>query len=288
MFEAGAHVDVHLPGGLIRQYSLCNPPEEHARYLIAVLREPGSRGGSVAMHDQVKEGDRLQISAPRNHFPLAREAKRSLLFAGGIGVTPIMCMAEQLAGLGSEFELHYCARSEGRMAFAERLRQSAFAKQVHLHLDEGAPEQRLNAAALLANPMRGTHLYVCGPTGFMDYIIGTAQTQGWENNRIHREYFGADPSALRGGAEFYIQLASTGEVFTIPEDKSVAEVLNEAGVHIPVSCEQGVCGTCLTHILKGEPEHRDLFMTDAEHAQNNQFTPCCSRAKTGSTLLLGI
>ncbi|SDH53683.1 vanillate O-demethylase ferredoxin subunit [Pseudomonas benzenivorans] len=279
-FEAGAHIDVHLPDGLIRQYSLCNPPWEQQRYLIGVLKDPASRGGSRAMHEQMQVGQKLAISEPRNLFPLAEDAQRSLLFAGGIGITPILCMAERLHQLGADFQLHYCARSSERAAFVERLQASPFAERVQLHFDDGPAAQRLDAAALLAKPAADTHLYVCGPGGFMAHVLSTAKAQGWADERAHREYFAAAPVSHEHDGSFAVQLVSSGQILQIPADKSVAAVLEASGIVIPLSCEQGICGTCLTRVLAGEPEHRDLFLTEAEQAQNDQFTPCCSRAKS--------
>ena len=279
-FEAGAHIDVHLPGGLIRQYSLCNPPWQQQRYLIAVLKYPASRGGSQALHEQIRVGQTLLISEPRNLFPLSENAQRSLLFAGGIGITPILCMAERLHQLGADFQLHYCARSIERAAFVERLQASPFAERVQLHFDDGDAEQRLDTAALLTDPDPGTHLYVCGPGGFMEHVLSTAKAQGWADERTHREYFAAAPVNHNNDGSFAVQLASSGQIIQIPADQSVAEALEACGILIPLSCEQGICGTCLTRVLAGEPEHRDLFLTETEQAQNDQFTPCCSRAKS--------
>ncbi|WP_020681577.1 PDR/VanB family oxidoreductase [Marinobacterium rhizophilum] len=284
-FGAGAHIDVHLPNGLVRQYSLCNHPEESHRYEIGVLKDPSSRGGSAAMHEQVQAGDRLQISEPRNHFPLAHEAARSLLFAGGIGVTPILCMAERLAHSGSEFEMHYCTRSESRTAFRQRIADSGLAKRVQFHFDDGDPTQKLDAASLLARPETGTHIYVCGPKGFMDHVLDTAERQGWPADQVHREYFAAAPVNHDADAAFEIQLGSSGQILEVPADKSALQVLLEQDIDIPYSCEDGVCGTCLTRVLEGEPDHRDLFMEPAEHAANDQFTPCCSRAKSKRLVL---
>lgn len=284
-FEAGAHIDVHLPGGLIRQYSLCNPPDENHRYLIGVLKDPASRGGSQAMHEQIQVGQTLLISEPRNLFPLDESAQRSLLFAGGIGITPILCMAERLHQLGADFELHYCARSIERAAFIERLQASPFAARVHMHFDDGDDQQRLDIAPLLAEPQPGTHLYVCGPGGFMAHVLDTAKAQGWPDEHAHREYFAAAPSNHDHDGSFAVQLNSSGQIIQIPADKSVAEALEACGILIPLSCEQGICGTCLTGVLAGEPEHRDLFLTEAEQAQNDQFTPCCSRAKSALLVL---
>lgn len=278
-FSAGAHIDVHLPGGLIRQYSLCNHPEERLRYLIGVLKDPASRGGSQCMHEQINTGDRLRISEPRNLFPLAHEAKRSLLFAGGIGVTPILCMAERLAHSGADFEMHYCARSSERAAFVERIKSSPFADRVFLHFDE-QPETALNAAKVLANPQEHEHLYVCGPGGFMQHVLDSAKAQGWQEDCLHREYFAATPTDTSNDGSFSVKVSSTGQVFEIPVDKSVVQVLESHGIDIAMSCEQGICGTCLTKVLEGVPDHRDMFLTEDEQARNDQFTPCCSRSKS--------
>lgn len=278
-FTAGAHIDVHLPGGLIRQYSLCNHPEERHRYLIGVLKDSASRGGSRSLHELIQPGARLHISEPRNLFPLAPEARRSLLFAGGIGITPILCMAEYLAQIGAAFELHYCTRSRERAAFVERLNQSPYADRVFLHFDEDS-DTALDAARLLAAPSDDLHLYVCGPGGFMQHVLDTAKAQGWLESRLHREYFAAAPIDTAADGRFSVRLASTGQVFEVPSDRSVVQVLESHGIEIPISCEQGVCGTCLTRVLEGVPEHRDMFLTEAEQACNDQFTPCCSRSKT--------
>ena len=283
-FSAGSHIDVHLPGGLIRQYSLCNHPDEQHRYLIGVLRDPASRGGSQSLHELIKRGDSLRISEPRNLFPLIHEARRSLLFAGGIGITPILCMAERLAHSGADFELHYCARSSERAAFVERLRNSPFADRVFMHFDE-QPETALNAAQVLASPQPGTHLYVCGPGGFMQHVLDSARAQGWQEHALHREYFAAAPVDSSNDGSFSVKVGSTGQVFDIPADKTVVQVLESHGIDIPMSCEQGVCGTCLTRVLEGVPEHRDMFLTEEEQACNDQFTPCCSRSKSPMLVL---
>ena len=284
-FSAGSHVDVHLPGGITRQYSLCNEPAESHRYLIGVLKDPASRGGSEAMHTRVHEGDTLTISAPKNHFPLAHDARRSLLLAGGIGVTPILCMAERLAMTGAEFEMHYCTRSPSRTAFRQRIQASSFASQVQFHFDDGGAEQKLDLAALLGTPEQGTHLYVCGPRGFMDAVLGTARAKGWPEAQLHYEFFSAHvgPSAI--DESFEVKLASSGQVVVVPKDKTVVQALAEVGVEIQTSCEQGVCGTCITRVLEGVPDHKDVYFTTQEQAANDQFTPCCSRAKSAMLVL---
>ena len=284
-FAAGSHIDVQLPGGITRQYSLCNDPQETHRYLIGVLRDPASRGGSRALHDQVQVGQLLQISAPKNHFGLAHAAQRSLLLAGGIGVTPILCMAERLAITGADFELHYCTRSAARTAFRDRIAASGFAQRVQFHFDDGAPAQQLDLVALLAAPQPGVHLYVCGPQGFMDAVLTTARAKGWPEEQLHYEFFGAAVAATDSDASFEIQLASSGRIVMVPKDQTVTQALAAAGVDILMSCEQGVCGTCLTRVLAGVPEHKDSYLTPEERAANDQFLPCCSRAKTPLLLL---
>ncbi|SDU96977.1 PDR/VanB family oxidoreductase [Pseudomonas mucidolens] len=278
-FSAGAHIDVHMPDGLVRQYSLCNHPQEQHRYLIGVLKDPASRGGSQCLHEQIHTGAHLRISEPRNLFPLVHGARRSLLFAGGIGITPILCMAERLAQAGADFELHYCARSSTRAAFVQRLKDSPFADRVFLHFDE-TPHTALDAAKVLATPADNVHLYVCGPGGFMQHVLDSARAQGWQEDHLHREYFAAAPVDSSNDGRFSVKLGSSGQVVEIPADKTVVQVLESHGIEITVSCEQGICGTCLTRVLEGEPEHRDLFLTEAEQALNDQFTPCCSRSKT--------
>lgn len=278
-FSAGAHIDVHLPDGLVRQYSLCNHPEERHRYVIGVLNDPASRGGSRCLHEQIRSGTHLRIGTPRNLFPLVQDARRSLLFAGGIGITPILCMAEHLAQRGADFELHYCARSSERAAFVQRMRSAPFADRLFVHFDE-QPETALDIANVLAQPQSDTHLYVCGPGGFMQHVLESAKAQGWQEACLHREYFAAAPADSGDDGSFSVQVGSTGQILEVPADQSVAQVLERHGIEIALSCEQGICGTCLTRVLEGVPEHRDLFMTEQEQALNDQFTPCCSRSKT--------
>jgi len=279
-FSAGSHVDVHLDDGLTRQYSLCNDPKETHRYLICVLMDAASRGGSKAMHEKVQVGQTLKISAPKNHFPLAHEAQRSLLLAGGIGVTPILCMTERLAMTGASFEMHYCTRSRERTAFAGRIASAGFAKQVQFHFDDGADAQKFDMAKVLSTPQSGVHVYVCGPKGFMDAVLKTARDQGWPEAQLHYEFFASEVVASDSDGEFEIKLASSGRLIKILKDKTVTQALSEAGVEIQTSCEQGVCGTCLTRVLEGVPDHKDLYLSPEEQAANDQFTPCCSRAKT--------
>jgi vanillate O-demethylase ferredoxin subunit len=281
-FSAGAHVDVHLPNGLVRQYSLCNNPSETQRYVIAVLKDQASRGGSRAVHEAVAQGDELTISMPRNLFGLADSAQHSILLAGGIGVTPILSMAHALQDQQKPFEMHYCAKSKESAAFQQHLGASALSSNVHFHYSN---EQRADLAQLLARPDAHTHLYACGPARFMDAVLQTAQTLGWAKENVHYEYFGATHVAVSGDADFDIKIKSTGQVIRITPDCSVTQALSDAGIEVPVSCEQGVCGTCLTNVLEGEPDHRDMYLSPQEQAKNDCFLPCCSRSRTATLVL---
>jgi vanillate O-demethylase ferredoxin subunit len=193
-------------------------------------------------------------------------------------------MAERLAHAGADFELHYCARSAQHAAFLERLRQAPFAGRVHCHFDDG-DRGRLDVPALLAGEPNDARLYTCGPSGFMQYVLDSARNLGWEEARLHREYFSAEAAPDSPAGSFEVQLASSGQVLQVDAGQNVVEVLRSVGVEIPVSCEQGICGTCLTRVLDGVPEHRDLFLTEEEQAANDQFTPCCSRARSARLVL---
>lgn len=278
-FTAGSHIDVHVDD-IVRQYSLCNDPNDSAHYLIAVKREPETRGGSRAMHERVKEGDKLAISKPRNNFPLAFEAKHHMLFAGGIGVTPMLSMARHLLALGASFELQYFTRSIQYAAFHDLLSASEFKGKVHFHyaLEPEAVKSYLRKH--LWHRPDGAHLYLCGPRPFMDLVESTAEVT-WPPEAVHLEYFAADPDSLSGPRDtFTVKLAMAGGEYRIPADKSIVEALAAHGITIETSCEQGVCGTCLTGVLQGEPDHRDVFLTDDEKQACDKMMPCVSRAKS--------
>lgn len=285
-FSAGSHISVHIRPGLIRQYSLCNDPRERHRYAIGVLRVDNSRGGSQAMHD-LTQGTLIRISGPRNHFPLAPEARRTLLLAGGIGVTPILAMAEDLARAGADFEMHYCTRSPECTAFLSRIRSSPYAHRVVTHFDDGPVADRLNFHAVLADPDTGTHVYVCGPKGFMEAAMAAARQNGWPEENVHSEYFSGRPQAIERNVPFDIKVASTGKVIHVEREQTALEALQSAGIDVQSSCAEGVCGTCMTRVLAGEVDHRDLFLTAQERARNDRFLPCCSRS-LGGTLVLDL
>ncbi|KVN92292.1 Vanillate O-demethylase oxidoreductase [Burkholderia ubonensis] len=300
-FTAGAHIDVHV-GGFVRQYSLCNSPSETGVYRLGVLREPASRGGSLAMH-ACEPGATLDIGAPRNHFPLDPHAAHSVLLAGGIGITPLLSMAAHLVETGGSFELHYCAREPARAAFLDRLDTPALKARTRLWFDNDPGGRRIDFAQVLATPDAGTHLYVCGPGGFIGAVLAAAAQAGWNPANVHREYFGAAGvgaagvgAAGVGAAEtgaaaesadrsFQVSLAQSGRIVDVPAGTTIVEALRGCGIEVPVSCEQGVCGTCLTRVLSGTPDHRDVYLTDDERAANDQMLPCCSRALTPMLVL---
>ena len=278
-FTAGSHIDVHIAPGCVRQYSLCNDPAERHRYVVAVQREQGGRGGSRAMFDDLRIGQALTISRPRNFFPLAQDARRHLLLAGGIGVTPMMAMAAALAAGGADFFLHYCTREARRTAFHDRVAALAARGRAAVHHDGGDPAKGLDVAALLREPQPGTHVYCCGPTGFMEAV--RAASAHWPAGSIHFEYFAAPPGERPAPARneaFRVRLARTGRELDVPADKSIADVLIENDVFLETSCREGYCGTCLTRYLSGDPEHRDTVLDDADRKEF--ILVCCSRARS--------
>ena len=283
-FTAGAHIDVHIPVvEMVRQYSLVNDPRETNRYVIAVQLDPESRGGSVGIHHYVQEGQRLQISVPRNHFELV-DAPDLMLIAGGIGITPLLAMAQQLHQQNTNFNLHYVARSQARMAFYEVLRASPFADKVHFYFSDD-PEGALSVPQLLQSVSTTTHVDVCGPNSLIQAVSEQASENQIEPERVHREYFHNEVVLDQGAASFEVRIASSGQCFTVEADQTISQVLEANGVFVPVSCEEGVCGTCLTSVLEGEINHQDVYLTDEEKAANNQMAVCCSRARSAYLVL---
>ncbi|MBJ7539657.1 PDR/VanB family oxidoreductase [Marinomonas transparens] len=280
-FEAGAHIDIHLPSGLIRQYSLCRLQVDPQYYEIAVLKDPQSRGGSVEVH-QLKIGDPLTISEPRNHFPLVDTPRKSVLIAGGIGVTPMLPMAQQLQTSGLAFEFHYCAKTPETAAFSGALATASFADKMHFHYSQVAGSGRMDVVNVMSRYAFDGELYICGPTEFITHILLQAESVGWPEERLHREFFAA-PEVELDDAEnkaFKVKIHSTGDLYDVPADQSISDVLESNGVFVAVSCEAGVCGTCQTGVLDGVADHRDVFLTTKEHEEGKLIMPCCSRSKS--------
>ena len=282
-FTAGAHVDLQLPDGLVRSYSLVNAPSETHRYLIAVYRDEASRGGSSWMHQVPRVGDLLTISEPINHFPLTEDAANSIFIAGGIGITPIVAMASHLQELGRSWHLHYAARSPAQAAFADALgglaAQSGAA--LNLHFSSQKPG-RLDIETIVAEAPAGTHLYCCGPTGMIeDFLKACARLPP---ALVHVERFAAtQEAATEGGYE--VVLKRSQRSFKVEAGKTILDTLLDNGVDAMYACSQGVCGTCMTNVIEGVPDHRDEYLTDEEKAANKTIMICCSGSRSARLVL---
>jgi len=284
-FAAGAHIDVHVATGIIRQYSLCGDPADRTRYRIAVLLEAASRGGSATIHDAFHEGRRVRIMPPRNNFAVDPAAPRHVLVAGGIGVTPLIAMAHDLHRRGADFTLHYCAHNRETAPFLAELEAGPFGNAIEVYLSGDPLSERFDARGVLETA-GDAHVYVCGPARLQDAVLETAAALGWDAGRVHRERFTADVD--RSGEPFTVVAARSNVTVEVEPGRSIAQTLAERGVLIPISCEQGVCGTCVSRVLGGTVDHRDLFLSEAEKASNQRITPCCSRAGAGETLVLDV
>ncbi|VWB87278.1 PDR/VanB family oxidoreductase [Burkholderia lata] len=288
-FDAGAHIDIHLKNGIIRQYSLCNSSAERDRYVIAVLKDENGRGGSRALHEGLGAGDVVTISKPRNHFALTCDAKKVILIAGGIGVTPLKAMAHELEGRGIDFEMHYCARSPDAAAFGPELDGMRRAGKLHYHFDDGEASNQLDIKKLLAQPTSGTHVYYCGPAGFMTACADAASH--WPKGTVHFEHFKApeQPKRASTGAEHSggceVTIASTGQVIQLKPEQSLSDALNAAGVAVATSCCAGLCATCKVRYLEGQVDHSDFILSDGERLE--YLTTCVSRP-TSKTLVLDL
>jgi ferredoxin-NADP reductase len=282
-FEPGAHIDVQIPGGFTRQYSLYDPPEEGDRYKIAVLKVPNGRGGSAAMHRHVQPGDLLRVSAPRNTFPLIPDARHSILIAGGIGITPILSMAQALERQQASYQLRYYTRSAALTAFAERVGALAALGRASLHHD-GGDVTRFDLGAGLETWQEGTHLYFCGPGGFMRTI--RRATEHWPRNAVHWEDFSASDNKASEGGEaktFNIRLNRSRRIIRASADKSILTAIRDSGIQWETSCEAGVCGTCRARYLSGYPEHNDHVLTEEERREFVLI--CCARVSDDSLVL---
>ncbi len=274
-FEPGAHIDVAVGANLVRQYSLCGDPADADRYRLGVLLEPASRGGSVAIHRGFNRGDRVRAHPPRNTFRLDPAAPHSLLFAGGIGVTPMIAMAHALHSARRSFTLHYCVRSQSRAAFWSELNQAPFGNKVVLHREDDPGLQAFDPVSLLQTVPFGTHAYICGPAGFISAVATAAGSAGYGPDRLHIERFVAQTG---GSGSFTVHASRSGIEVEVGPGQTIASALMNAGIDVELSCEAGVCGTCLTRVIEGTPDHRDQFQTEAEKRSGDHITICCSRS----------
>jgi vanillate O-demethylase ferredoxin subunit len=294
-FEAGAHIDLHLPdagnGAQVRSYSLLNTPGERQRYVIAVNLDAASRGGSRWIHEQLRCGQTLSVGAPRNHFPLDETAPLSVFFAGGIGITPILGMIRRLESIGRPWRLHYACRDRAHAAYLTELQALSEAAQaagrdgsLDLHLD--AERGRvLDIAGIVASLPPASHLYACGPKPMLAaYEAATTATAAWPREQVHLEYFAAkDAAATEGG--YTAELKRSQRSVQVRPGETLLDRLLAEGVDVLYSCREGVCGTCEVKVLGGEPDHRDLVLSAAERATNTRMMVCCSGAKTQKLVL---
>lgn len=285
-FEAGAHVDIMTETGLRRSYSLAGDTTDTSRWLLGIQREVNGRGGSAWIHEAVRPGMRLRLTPPANNFPLAEKARRHVLIAGGIGITPILAMARRLNALGATYELHYAARSPEMMAFANEVRAVA-GDRAQFYFDGGDPRRGVPLASLLENHAEGDHVYVCGPAGMIEATRTAARH--WPEEAVHFELFTPPPANPAWNNEpFEIVLSRRRLTLTVPANQSILETIRAAGVAMDSSCEQGVCGTCEVRVLSGAVEHRDTLLSEEAKAGGDVMLTCISRARPGEKLILDL
>jgi ferredoxin-NADP reductase len=270
----GAHVDLVLSDDLTRQYSLCGDPAERTAWQVAVLQEPDGRGGSAFVHDKLSAGTTVRVRGPRNHFPL-EPAARYLFIAGGIGITPIVPMLGAATAAGADWRLVYGGRTGASMAFVEQLRATHGEERVVLRPQD--EHGLLDLDSLLGEPADGTLVYCCGPGPLLDAV--EQRCASWPSGSLHTERFTPKEQGepvLSG--TFEVELAQSGTTLTVPPDRSILEVLEDAGIQVLSSCQEGTCGTCETVVLAGTVDHRDSLLTDEEMAANDTMFICVSRA----------
>jgi tetrachlorobenzoquinone reductase len=277
--SAGAHVDLHLANGFVRQYSLVLERDRGVAYVVAVKRDQASRGGSEFIHREFRVGTMLQISGPQNHFPLKENAPHTVLIAGGIGITPIYSMARRLVELNRSWELHYACRSRADMAFIEEFSSMP---EVHPHFDDESDGAFLDIDGILKGARPDAHFYCCGPMPLMESFEKAAA--GVPAEQRHVEYFTPKDAPSRQGS-FTVRLAKSEKTLSIPEGQSILDVVLAAGIAVEHSCTEGICGTCETKVLAGTPDHRDSLLTAAERAANKTMMICCSGSLSDELVL---
>jgi tetrachlorobenzoquinone reductase len=278
-FTAGAHVDLILPNGVRRSYSLSNAPAETHRYVVGVKKASPSRGASVYLHEQLRVGAVIEIAPPRNNFPLVEDAPHSVLIAGGIGVTPIWSMIQKLDALGAPWELHYASPTRADAAFVDELEHLTVsdASRLRLAFSREHGGARLDLDEIVATAPLGSHFYACGPAQMLAAF--EQATARLPREQVHLERFGAGNAvAPTVGAGFEIILARSDRTLEVPAEKSILDVLLDEGVEVAFSCMDGVCGSCKVEVLEGMPDHRDVVLDAEERAVNRTMLVCCSRA----------
>lgn len=285
-FTAGGHIDLHLPNGLVRSYSLCGAEGQSDSYVLAVARDKNSRGGSHYIHDRLRLGDRLKISAPRNHFALDEAAPLTVLLAGGIGITPMWAMIQRLEQIAGDWQLHYSTRLSQMCAFRTELAalDAIHPGRVFLNFDHEPGGQMTDISAILAGLPAGAHAYCCGPVPMLDAFVAEAAQAGLGPERVHVEYFSSTKVAATAGG-FEIISGQSGESFFIPSGSSILDVLLDQGLDVNYSCMEGTCGSCEMRVIEGVPDHRDMILTPEEQAANKTMMICCSGSKSAKLVL---
>lgn len=285
LFDPGAHIDLKLPNGLMRSYSLSHQRDD-GRYRITVARDPNSSGGSALLTEHLRPGDTFVITDARNTFPLFEGAPLSVFIAGGIGITPFVSMIQQLNAGGHTWRLHYCVRTRDRAALLGELETLASVGdgEVVLNIDQEPGGITLDLPEVINMLGTADHVYCCGPTGMLDAFRGACQAAAIPDERIHYEYFKSNVAAASEGG-FDLVLARAGKTIRVAEGQTILQTLLAHGFDIPFSCEEGVCGSCETGVLAGEPEHRDLILTEAERAAGRTMMVCCSGSKSAKLTL---
>jgi vanillate O-demethylase ferredoxin subunit len=290
-YSCGAHVGIPvlLPDGSCdsRSYSIVNPPACQGFYRLAVQREKNGRGGSAYMHEKLSVGDEFEIEPPKNHFELVSDAAECILIAGGIGITPILCMASQLVMQDRPFTLHYAARQPELMAFRDEVLGTC-QERARLWFDGGDPARGMDLKAILGGWREGLHVYVCGPAGLIDAVLATTRSCGWPEAAVHFELFSNPLAAVQDGdCAVEVVLQHSGVVLTVPPGTSILDAILDAGIDADFDCKVGECGSCLTTVLEGTPMHRDYYLNARERAENRSICTCVSRA-TGPRLVLDL
>ena len=281
-FTAGAHIDLHLPQGMVRSFSLVNPPHDSGCYRVAVQREEAGRGGSAWMHDQLRVGQMLQAGAPTNDFQLDETAEHSVFIAGGIGITPILSMIARLDALGRSWRLHYASRAPECTAFADALRELDRGRGWVVHCYGTHRIARTDIAALVGAADDFTHLYCCGPARMIDAFIAAGASR--PPTTLHYERFAAaDAPSTEGGFEVVLQ--RSGQRFAVEPGKSILDTLLDNDVSVAYACSSGVCGTCRTGVVAGVPDHRDDFLDDEARQAGKSVMICCSGSHTPTLVL---
>lgn len=283
-FDAGAHIDIVAAPGVVRQYSIANDPAEENRYLIGILQTENPRGVSTALCNMVEEGSYLRLAGPRNHFPIAEEAPFSLLIGGGIGITPLLAMAHKLNAHGKPFGVHFFSRNEARAPFLKEIAELPFANLVTPYFDDRDGDPRMALQKILISAETGSHVYTCGPTGFMNMVIDMSK-QVMPEERIHKEFFEFQEEEVVNTA-FDVEIKSTGQVLHVPEDRQVIDILQENGIFVPRNCPKGVCGACARQVIEGDIDHRDSVLP--QQARDMGYMLLCVSRSKGERLVLDL